>query len=248
MSETPKPKPYVFPAIDLRGGNVVRLRQGDYDQQTTYGDDPVSQAKQFADAGASWLHVVDLDGARSGQATHRDVIAKIAKSVPMKLEVGGGVRNEATIDALLEAGVHRVVVGTAALRDWSWFEQLAHRDDYADRLVLGLDARDGHVATDGWEQTSDLTAVQLAERVNGWPLSAIVYTDIATDGTLQGPNVPATAEMCDATDVPIVASGGVGTVAHLEELRPLPIQGAIVGRALYDGKFTLTEAIETLER
>ncbi|MEM7576683.1 MAG: 1-(5-phosphoribosyl)-5-[(5-phosphoribosylamino)methylideneamino]imidazole-4-carboxamide isomerase [Planctomycetota bacterium] len=242
-----KPTPRVFPAIDLRDGNVVRLLQGDYDQQTTYGDDPVSQAKRFADDGAQWLHVVDLDGARSGDATHRNVIAQIAEAVPMKLEVGGGVRNEATIDALLEAGVHRVVVGTAALRDWPWFERLAQRADYADRLVLGLDARNGHVATDGWEQTSDLTAVQLAERVHGWPLAAIVYTDIATDGTLQGPNVPATVEMCAATDVPIVASGGVGTLAHLEALKPLPIQGAIVGRALYDGKFTLADAIDTLE-
>ncbi|MEM8783762.1 MAG: 1-(5-phosphoribosyl)-5-[(5-phosphoribosylamino)methylideneamino]imidazole-4-carboxamide isomerase [Planctomycetota bacterium] len=241
------PTPRVFPAIDLRGGNVVRLLQGDYDRQTTYGDDPVSQARLFSDAGAQWLHVVDLDGARSGEATHRDVIAAIARAVPMKLEVGGGVRDQATIDALLEAGVHRVVVGTAALRDWPWFETLAWQDTYAGRLVLGLDARDGHVATDGWEQTSDLTAVELARRVNGWPLAAIVYTDIATDGTLRGPNVSATAEMCGATDVPIVASGGVGSLEHLAALKPLPIQGAIVGRALYDGKFTLAEAIATFE-
>ncbi len=249
MADPPnKMIPRVFPAIDLRGGQVVRLLQGDYDRQTTYGDDPVSQARQFADAGVQWLHVVDLDGARTGEATHREVIAAIAQAVPMKLEVGGGVRSAATIDALLEAGVHRVVVGTAALRDWPWFETLVQRDDYARRIVLGLDARDGHVATDGWEQTSGLRAVELAQRVNGWPLAAIVYTDIATDGTLQGPNVPATAEMCDATDVPVVASGGVGTLAHLEALRPLPIQGAIVGRALYDGKFTLRQAIDTFER
>ena len=241
------PTSHVFPAIDLRNNQVVRLYQGDYDRQTTYGHDPLAQAQRFADAGATWLHVVDLDGARTGQPTHRETIAAICTGTTLKVEVGGGVRNEATIDALLEAGVTRVVVGTAALRDWDWFSTLVQKPDYQHRLVLGLDARDGHVATDGWEKTSELTAVELAQRVHGWPLSAIVYTDIATDGTLAGPNVQATADICAATDVPIVASGGVGTLEHLRDLKPLPIQGTIVGRALYDDKFTLDEAINVFE-
>ncbi len=235
---------HVFPAIDLRNGEVVRLYQGDYDRQTTYGHDPVAQARRFERAGATWLHVVDLDGARTGEPTHRDTIADICANTELEVEVGGGVRNEATIDALLEVGVTRVVVGTAALKAWPWFESLVQEPRYRHKLVLGLDARDGHVATDGWEQTSDLTVVELAERIDGWPVAAIVYTDIATDGTLAGPNVAATAAVCDATDVPVVASGGVGSLDHLRELKPLPIQGAIVGRALYDQEFTLEEAIE----
>ncbi|MEM1097439.1 MAG: 1-(5-phosphoribosyl)-5-[(5-phosphoribosylamino)methylideneamino]imidazole-4-carboxamide isomerase [Planctomycetota bacterium] len=251
MCQSPKQViPRVFPAIDLRDGQVVRLLKGDYDQQTTYGNAPVAQAEAFASSGAKFLHIVDLDAARTGEATQRDAVRRIAAAVgdAMCIEVGGGVRSEADIDQLLAAGVGRIVIGTAALRDWPWFETLVQRDNYAGRLVLGLDSRDGRVATDGWEQTSDVTAVSLAERVRGWPLAAIVYTDIATDGTLAGPNVRATAEMCKATDVPIVASGGVGTLEHLAVLRPLPIQGVIVGRALYDRKFTLCEAIATLER
>ncbi|MEM6457958.1 MAG: 1-(5-phosphoribosyl)-5-[(5-phosphoribosylamino)methylideneamino]imidazole-4-carboxamide isomerase [Planctomycetota bacterium] len=238
---------YLFPAIDLRGGRVVRLRQGDYDQQTTYGDDPVAQAKAFEDAGATWLHVVDLDGARSGRAEHRDAVAAICAETNLKVEVGGGVRDEPAIEALLRAGAYRVVVGTAALRNWAWFEGLMGNPTYRGRLVLGLDARGGKLAVEGWEETTETEAVEVAAKVSDWPLAAIVYTDIATDGTLEGPNVAATREMCDATDVPVVASGGVGTLADLAALRDLPVQGAIVGRALYDGRFTAEQAIAVLE-
>ncbi len=238
---------HLFPAIDLRDGHVVRLYQGDYDQQTTYGNDPVAQARLFADAGSTWLHVVDLDGARTGNITHIDVIRRMCDETSLKVEVGGGVRSSGTIDALLDAGVARVILGTAALKDWAWFEGLMGNPTYRGRVVLGLDARKGKVAVSGWESQLDATAVEIAQRVTDWPLAAIVYTDIATDGTLQGPNVEATREMAEATDVPIVASGGVGTLDHLRALRALPIQGAIVGRALYDGAFTIEEGLKTFE-
>jgi phosphoribosylformimino-5-aminoimidazole carboxamide ribotide isomerase len=239
---------FVFPAIDLRGGKVVRLYQGDYDRQTTYGHDPLQQAREFEHAGATWLHMVDLDGARTGVMEHLDAIAWICRETSLKVEVGGGVRNESAIDALLRAGVTRVVLGTAALRNWSWFESLMGNPTYRGRLVLGLDAKDGRAAVSGWEQTTDVRAVDIAKKVRDWPLAAIVYTDIATDGTLAGPNVEQTAAMCEATHVPIVASGGVGMLAHLKQLAKLPIQGAIVGRALYDEQFTLEQAIEVFEK
>ncbi|MFK7790538.1 MAG: 1-(5-phosphoribosyl)-5-[(5-phosphoribosylamino)methylideneamino]imidazole-4-carboxamide isomerase [Phycisphaeraceae bacterium] len=239
---------YLFPAIDLRGGNVVRLTQGDYDRQTTYGDSPLSQAQVFEQAGSTWLHVVDLDGARSGEMEHLEHIRAICEQTKLKVEVGGGVRSEKTIDQLLSVGVERVIVGTAALRQWDWFTKLIQQDDYQHRVVLGLDAKDGMAAVAGWEQTTDTSAIDIAKRVNGWPLSAIVYTDIAVDGMLTGPNVEATAEMAAATDVPIVASGGVGSLEHLIVLRELNVQGAIIGKSLYENKFTIDEALQAFEK
>lgn len=239
---------YLFPAIDLRNGQVVRLTQGDYDRQTTYEADPVEQAKRFKDAGATWLHVVDLDGARTGKLTHAGLIEKMCSQTGLKVEVGGGVRTESVIDTLLNAGVARVVVGTAALKNWDWFEGLMGNPTYRGRLVLGLDAKHGQVTTDGWEQTGEQTALEVAKAVTDWPLAAIVYTDIATDGTLKGPNVPATLEIAEATDVPVVASGGVGTLDDLRALKKLPIQGAIVGKALYEDAFTIDQAIEAFEK
>lgn len=247
MSDTTATKKYLFPAIDLRGGKIVRLTQGDYGRQTTYGDSPLDQAKAFEDAGSTWLHIVDLDGARSGAMTHLDPIRAICNNTQLKVEVGGGVRSEQAIDQLLEAGVERVIVGTAALREWDWFSELAQREAYRHRIVLGLDAKDGKAAVAGWEEATDASAIDIAQRVNGWPLSAIVYTDIAVDGMLTGPNVEATRAMCDATDVPIVASGGVGNVSHLHALRDLPIQGAIIGKSLYENKLTILEALAAFE-
>lgn len=243
---TPTPK-YLFPAIDLRGGKVVRLTQGDYDRQTTYGDSPLDQARVFEEAGSTWLHVVDLDGARSGEMAHVKQIAEVCANTTLKVEVGGGVRSERAIDQLLEAGVERVIVGTAALRKWDWFTELVQREAYHHRVVLGLDAKDGKAAVAGWEEATDASAIDIARRVDGWPLSAIVYTDIAVDGMLTGPNVEATAAMCDATDVPIVASGGVGHLSHLHALRDLPIQGAIIGKSLYESRFTIKEALHAFE-
>ncbi|QNN25341.1 1-(5-phosphoribosyl)-5-[(5-phosphoribosylamino)methylideneamino]imidazole-4-carboxamide isomerase [Planctomycetales bacterium ZRK34] len=239
---------YLFPAIDLRSGQVVRLLKGEYAEQTTYGDDPLAQAKVFADAGATWLHVVDLDGARSGKPEHLQVIEKICQLTGLRVEVGGGIRNQDTIRQYIEAGVNRVILGTAALQNWDWFDELAHTPTLANKLVLGLDARKGKLAIAGWEQQLELTALEVAQRVSDWPLAAIVFTDIATDGTLAGPNVESTREIAEATKIPVVSSGGVGNLDHLRVLRDLPIQGAIVGRALYEGTMTIDQALDVLER
>ena len=239
---------YLFPAIDLRDGHVVRLHQGDYDQQTTYELDPVQQAQAFAEAGATWLHVVDLDGARAGRVKHLEVIRQIVDQTPLKVEVGGGVRKSSSIDLLFAAGVDRVILGTAALKDWPWFEGLMGNPTYRGRMVLGLDARDGQLAVNAWKKQTKTSALEVAKRVSDWPLAAIVYTDIATDGTMQGPSLDATRQLAQATRVPVVASGGVGSLDDLRALRDLPIQGVIVGKAIYENAFTVHEAIATLEQ
>jgi phosphoribosylformimino-5-aminoimidazole carboxamide ribotide isomerase len=239
---------YLFPAIDLINGQVVRLLQGDYGKQTTYEADALECAQAYEAAGCSWLHVVDLDGAKTGMPMNLDVSSSICEGTNLQVEVGGGIRDEVTIDRLLDVGVKRVILGTAALRNWHWFEPVVQEMRFERRIVLGLDARKGKVAVAGWEEELELTALEIAERVNGWPLAAIVFTDIATDGTLEGPNIESTTEIADATDVPIVSSGGVGTLDHLRALRDCSYQGAIVGRALYDGAFTIDEAMDVLER
>jgi phosphoribosylformimino-5-aminoimidazole carboxamide ribotide isomerase len=236
----------LFPAIDLREGKVVRLHQGDYAKQKTYADDPVAQARAFADAGAKWLHVVDLDGARGGTMTQLEVIGRIGRETGLRIEVGGGVRTRAAIDCLLSSGVERVILGTAALENWPWFEGLAAMPAYRGRLVLGLDARAGKLAIRGWEKLATATPLEVAARVSSWPLAAIVYTDIATDGTMEGPNLPATSAVAAATKVPVIASGGVGTLDHLRALRQLPLAGIIVGRAIYESRFTVEEALAAI--
>lgn len=238
----------LYPAIDLRDGKVVRLEQGRFDQQTSYHDDPVAQAVAFEKAGARYLHMVDLDGARHGRMLHLDVIRAVCESTSLTVQVGGGVRSEGAIDVLIEAGVARVILGTAALKNWAWFESLMGNPTYRGKLVLGLDARDGKLAVDGWEQTSDTQAVNVARQVSDWPLAAIVYTDIARDGMMVGNNVQATAALAEATDVPIIASGGIGSLEHLQQLTDLPIDGVIVGKALYENAFTVEQAIDTLRR
>lgn len=239
---------HLFPSIDLRGGRVVRLHQGDYAKQTTYDADPTEQATLYQNAGAAWVHIVDLDGARSGRMAHLKEIAAICDATELHVEVGGGVRDEAAIDSLLGAGVSRVVLGTAALQNWAWFEKLVKRADYQGKIVLDLGAHKGKLTVSGWEKQVDATPLEIARKVTDWPLAAIVYTDVAVDGTMKGPNIPATLELAKATRVPVVASGGVGTLAHLAALRELPVEGAIVGRAIYEGAFTVARAIAVFER
>jgi phosphoribosylformimino-5-aminoimidazole carboxamide ribotide isomerase len=231
----------VIPAIDLRGGHCVRLRQGDFDQETVFGDDPAAMAARWESEGAARIHLVDLDGAKSGRPVNVEAVTRILEQVKVPCQLGGGIRDQQTIATWLDAGLERVVVGTQALRDPDWFEQMAKT--YPGRLILGLDALDGRVATRGWLDVSSVQALALARQFDSLPLAAIIYTDIARDGTLEGPNVPAITALANSVRTPVVASGGVGDLHDLERLAALPIAGCVVGRALYDGRFSLADAI-----
>ena len=205
----------IWPAIDLRGGKCVRLRQGDYQQETVFADDPAAVARQFAEQGAEHLHLVDLEGAREGLPVNLPGVQEILAAVDIECELGGGIRDEQSVSELLEFGLSRLVIGTSALTDPDWFRDACRQ--FPGKLVLGIDARDGLVATDGWLDTSNVTAIDLARQFADEPLAAIIYTDIATDGMMRGPNVAAMAEMQAAVDVPVIASGGVTTA---ERRRP----------------------------
>ena len=232
----------VIPAIDLRGGCCVRLRQGDYGRETVFGEDPAAVAARWESEGATRVHLVDLDGAKAGRPVNVDAVRAILKRVSVPCQLGGGVRDESTIAAWLGAGLERVIVGTRALKDPDWFRSMT--ETYPGRLVLGLDARDGRVATGGWLDVSSVEASDLAADYDGLPLAALVYTDIARDGMLGGPNVAATEALARRLKTPVIASGGVGTLDDLERLAAGPVAGCIVGRALYDGRFRLSEARE----
>lgn len=240
----------LYPAIDLRGGRCVRLYQGDYGRETDYGGDPVGQARAFADAGAPWIHVVDLDAARSGEATNRDVIAAICAAVDVPVQSGGGVRTVEAATALADAGVARVVIGTAALERPELVAQVAARQPVA----VGLDARGTDLATHGWEVSSGLDLCEVAARFAGQGVAAFVVTEIARDGTLEGPSIDQLGAVLAAvggSGVDVIASGGVGTVDDLRELAALSVggatlAGAIMGRALYEGAFTLTQALDAV--
>lgn len=233
----------VVPSIDLRGGKVVRLQQGDYNRQLNYDLDPVATAQSFESAGAEWMHIVDLDGAKQGSVAQTELIGRIIQSTKLKVQVGGGVRSTEDIQRLRDAGAERVVVGTKAIEDWDWFKSLVKLPEFAHRLVLALDAKDGKVATRAWTETTGRDASDIAAEVRGWKLAGILYTDVAKDGMLQGPNLSHTRLLADATDVPVIASGGVGTLEHIQSLVQLPVWGVIIGRSLHDGKIDLREAI-----
>jgi phosphoribosylformimino-5-aminoimidazole carboxamide ribotide isomerase len=232
----------VIPAIDLRGGRCVRLRQGDFEQETVFGDDPTAMAQRWESEGAARIHLVDLDGAKTGEPMNVAAVRQIVRTVSVPCQLGGGVRDEATIAAWLEAGLDRVVIGTQALRDPDWFGRMT--ETYPGRLLLGLDARDGRVATQGWLVLSTIAALTLARQFDGLPMAGIIYTDIARDGMLEGPNLEAIAALAQAVRTPVIASGGVGDLNDLERLAELPIVGCIIGRALYEGRFSLGEALK----
>lgn len=234
----------VVPSIDLRGGKVVRLQQGDYNRQLNYNLDPSEVARSFEAAGAEWMHIVDLDGAKQGAVAQHGLIAEVISATKLKVQVGGGVRSQQDIEQLLADGASRVVVGTKAIEDWAWFECLAKNRSFEDRLVLALDAKEGQVATRAWTETSGVLATDIARKVNGWKLAGILYTDVAKDGMLQGPNFEQTGKLAEVTDVPVIASGGVGTLDHIRTLLQLPVWGVIIGRSLHDGKIDLRQAVQ----
>jgi phosphoribosylformimino-5-aminoimidazole carboxamide ribotide isomerase len=231
----------VYPAIDLRGGKCVRLRQGDYDRETVFGDDPAAMARRWVSEGAGWLHLVDLDGARDGALANRQAVSAILAAAQVPCQLGGGVREEATIRELLDLGLSRLVVGTRAIKDPEWFGRMCRL--FPDRLALGIDAWDGLAATDGWLETTGAGAVELARRFAEAPLAAIIYTDIAKDGMMAGPNLPAMEEMARAVAVPVIASGGVTTADDVKSLARCGLAGCIIGRALYEGSLTLADAL-----
>jgi phosphoribosylformimino-5-aminoimidazole carboxamide ribotide isomerase len=237
----------IVPSIDLRHGQVVRLQQGDYDRQLNYNLDPIRVAQSFEADGAQWMHIVDLDGAKAGSVAQAELIGQIIASSKLKVQVGGGVRSTQDVRRLLDAGAARVVIGTKAIEDWPWFESLAKQPEFANKLVLALDAKEGKVATRGWTNTTDRLAVDVAAQVSDWPLAGLLYTDVAKDGMLQGPNLHHTRLLAEAGKVPVIASGGVGHIDHIRSLLTLPIWGVIVGRSLHEGKLNLKAAIELSE-
>lgn len=230
----------VIPAIDLLGGKAVRLQQGRYDAVTVYDDDPPARGRAWRGR-VPWLHVVDLEGARDGRPVQRDVVRAVVDAFGPGVEVGGGVRTRDSFEAYLALGARRVVLGSAAVRDAALVRSLA--SDHPGGVVLAVDARDGFVAVDGWTQPTRVKAVDLVRSFADVPLAGVLYTDVARDGTRVGPNVEATAELAAHTPVPIIASGGVGSLDDLRTLAARGISACIVGRAIYDGTFTLDEAI-----
>lgn len=237
----------VIPAIDLLEGQCVRLHQGDYDQVTRFSSDPVAQALSWQEQGAERLHLVDLDGARTGQPVNDAVVKAITAALTIPVQLGGGVRTAERADELLACGLERVILGTAALEQPELVAQLAGR--HPGRVVVGIDARNGKVATRGWIEESSTEATDLARCLSAHPIAAIISTDIATDGTLAGPNLEALRAMAEASSVPVIASGGIGNLEHLLSLlslAPLGVEGVIVGRALYDGRVDLAEALEAI--
>jgi phosphoribosylformimino-5-aminoimidazole carboxamide ribotide isomerase len=234
----------IIPAIDIRQGRCVRLYQGDYEQETVFSDDPVEVALQWQSLGIPRLHIVDLDGALSGEVYNLDIITEIASAVLVPTQLGGGIRQLETIEQLLKAGIERVILGTAAVEDPELVKQACQR--FRESIIVGIDARDGYVSTHGWRKETELKAIELAQSMVKLGVRRFIYTDINRDGTLTEPNFAATAELINAIRVPIIASGGVSSLNHLRMLRALGAEGAIVGRALYTGDIDLKEALATI--
>lgn len=237
----------LFPAIDLKDGACVRLERGDMDKATTFSTDPAAQAQSFASAGFEWLHVVDLNGAFAGRAVNGAAVEAILGAVTIPVQLGGGIRDQAAIDAWLDRGVRRVILGTAALRDPALVRSAAKQ--YPGRIAVGIDARDGRVAVEGWAEATDMKAVDLARRFEDAGVAAIIYTDIDRDGVLKGLNIAATLAIANAVSIPVIASGGLASLADVKRLLEPDcaiLEGAISGRALYDGRLDAAAALKLI--
>ena len=232
----------IYPAIDIKDGNCVRLLQGKFSDLTVYGDNPVEIAKKWESLGGEYIHVVDLDGALKGHGVNAQIIRQICESVSVPVQTGGGIRTMEDIEAKLACGISRVIIGTKAVSNPDFVKEAVKK--YGDKIVIGIDAKDGMVAVEGWEKTSDFTALEFARMMVDLGVKTIVYTDIATDGTLAGPNVEAMREMAAAVDADIIASGGIGNIEHIKALKDTGVEGVIVGKALYTENVELSKAIE----
>ncbi len=239
----------LYPAIDLKEGRCVRLVRGDMDRATVFNDDPAAQARAFRESGAAWLHIVDLDGAFAGKPVNADAVRAIVDAVDIPVQLGGGIRDMATIDFWLDCDVERVILGTAAVNNPALVKDACRR--HPGRIAIGIDARDGQVAVEGWTKQSEIEAVELARHLQDSGIAAIVYTDIARDGAMQGPNVVATVSFAEAVSVPVIASGGVSSMADLAALKEVGdglLHGVISGRALYDGRIDVAAAVALLAK
>jgi len=240
---TPDSQLIIYPAIDLKDGQGVRLLHGDFDKMTVYAPDPALQARQFTDAGCGWIHVVDLDGAVAGNAVNKEAVASII-STGAKIQLGGGIRDMAAIESWLTAGVSRVILGTAALKDPELVKQAAKA--FPDRIAVGADAKDGMIAAEGWLETSQVPVLELVQRFEACGVAAVIFTDISRDGALTGVNADATARLAEQVSIPVIASGGVSSIDDIKACARLAhkgINGVITGRALYDGRLDLAEAL-----
>ncbi|MFP5201555.1 MULTISPECIES: 1-(5-phosphoribosyl)-5-[(5-phosphoribosylamino)methylideneamino]imidazole-4-carboxamide isomerase [Bacillus] len=239
----------LYPAIDMRNGKCVRLVQGDYDQETIYGDSPLDMAAQFVKEGAKWIHLVDLDGAKAGKRVNHEHVLAIASSLDVKVQIGGGIRTEEDVAFYLNNGVDRVILGSSAVSNPAFVKKMLAQ--YGEKIAIGIDARNGFVSTEGWLETSKVKAEELGRELAKEGAEVFIFTDIQMDGMLSGPNVESTVRLAEATGKQVIASGGVSAVADLQKLsaqKQSGVSGAIVGKALYTKQFTLAEAFEGLDR
>ncbi|MGM9926271.1 MAG: 1-(5-phosphoribosyl)-5-[(5-phosphoribosylamino)methylideneamino]imidazole-4-carboxamide isomerase [Bacillus sp. (in: firmicutes)] len=238
----------IYPAIDMRGGKCVRLFKGDYNQETVYGDSPFEMAKSFVEQGAKWIHMVDLDGAKEGRGVNHEHVVKIAKELQVNVQIGGGIRTEEDIVYYLENGIKRVILGSVAVSDVEFTKEMLKK--YGSAIAIGLDAKDGMVATHGWLETSEVTAVELGQTLAEAGAEVFIFTDIATDGTLTGPNIAATELLAKETGKSVIASGGISSLKDIEALaqrQDSGVSGSIVGKAIYSNRFTVAEALASVE-
>jgi phosphoribosylformimino-5-aminoimidazole carboxamide ribotide isomerase len=231
----------IIPAVDLRNGKCVRLYQGDYNRETVFNDNPLDVALKWQSQGAPRIHIVDLDGAAAGEVVNIEIIETIANAVQVPVQLGGGIRTLKTITSVLKLGIERVILGTVAVENPGLVEEACRK--YAESLIVSIDARDGQVSTRGWLQESKLTALKLAEDMKKLGVRRLIYTDIERDGTLSGPNYRALAELVNGIDLPVIAAGGISSIEHLENLKKIGVEGAIIGQALYTGNIDLKQAL-----
>lgn len=234
----------ILPAVEIRSGKCVRLAQGDYQRETVYGDSPADMAIRWVNDGAKGLHVVDLDGARDGTTINFEPICEIVRQANVPIVLGGGIRDQATIQQYLDVGIDYLIVGTRALKDPQWAIQMAKK--YPHQIILGLDAREGLLASDGWLKTTEHSVVDFAKQMANYPIAGIVFTDIAKDGTLDGPNFEAQKQLRDAVSVPVIASGGIANVEDISKLAAINMDGCVIGRALYEGRLTIADSFEAV--